>query len=331
MKRRLLYLVLAVVTLTVASSCGENKKVFRATSTGAPYEVLVVVDAGVWERPAGRALYNALDTDMPGLPQSERSFKIMYTAPRNFDSILRVVRNIIIVDINPEKYTQVKFQQSSNTYASPQSIMTIQAPNEEEMQTYVTENKQAILDYFNRAEINFQIRMLESSHSDMVSHKVKEMFDCDIWVPGEMIASKTGEDFLWVSTNRASSDLNLVMYSYPYTDSRTFTHDFYMHKRDSVMEANIPGSKEGMYMQTDTMTVFTNDISVHGEYALEARGLWKMKGDFMGGPFVSHTRLDKANNRVVTAEIFIYSPDKAKRKLVRKMEASLYTLRFLGE
>jgi polyphosphate kinase len=66
---------------------------------------------------------------------------------------------------------------------------------------------------------------------------------------------------------------------------------------------------------------------VQGGFALEARGLWRMKGDFMGGPFVSHSRVDTVNNRVVTAEIFVYSPDKMKRNLVRTMEASLYTLK----
>ena len=47
----------------------------------------------------------------------------------------------------------------------------------------------------------------------------------------------------------------------------------------------------------------------------------------MGGPFVSHMRLDEKNQRVIVSEIFIYSPDKLKRNLVRQMEASLYTLR----
>ena len=55
-----------------------------------------------------------------------------------------------------------------------------------------------------------------------------------------------------------------------------------------------------------------------------------MKGDFMGGPYVSHTRLDEKNQRIITAEIFVYSPDKMKRNLVRQMEASLYTLKLPG-
>ena len=64
---------------------------------------------------------------------------------------------------------------------------------------------------------------------------------------------------------------------------------------------------------------------------MEARGLWRMKGDFMGGPYVSHTRLDENNQRIITAEIFVYSPDKMKRNLVRQMEASLYTLKLPNE
>ena len=96
------------------------------------------------------------------------------------------------------------------------------------------------------------------------------------------------------------------------------------------MKANIPGAREGMYMSTDSLMTDVRPISVQGDYALEARGLWRIKGDLMGGPFVSHVRLDKANQRIIVSEIFIYSPDKMKRNLVRQMEASLYTLKLPG-
>ena len=147
----------------------------------------------------------------------------------------------------------------------------------------------------------------------------------------ELSSSKEGEDFFWASTNTATGDQNFVIYSYPYTDKDTFTKEYFIHKRDSVMKANIPGAKEGMYMSTDSITVDVRPIDVHGDYTMEARGLWRMKGDFMGGPFVSHTRLDKTNQRIVTAEVFVYSPNKLKRNLVRMLEASLYTLKLPTE
>ena len=96
------------------------------------------------------------------------------------------------------------------------------------------------------------------------------------------------------------------------------------------MKVNIPGAREGMYMATDTLLTDVRPITVQGEYALEARGLWRVEGDFMGGPYVSHARLDKLNQRIIVSEIFVYSPDKLKRNLVRQMEASLYTLKLPG-
>jgi hypothetical protein len=116
------------------------------------------------------------------------------------------------------------------------------------------------------------------------------------------------------------------MYSYPYTDKETFTKEYFLHKRDSVMKINLPGAREGMYMSTDSMYVDVKDINVRNEYAFEARGLWQMEGDMMGGPFVSHARVDQPNGRVVVVEGFVYSPKGLKRNLIRQMEAVLYTL-----
>lgn len=241
---------------------------------------------------------------------------------------MRLFRNIIIVDIQ-DIYTQPKFKYTRDAYSSPQMIMTIQAPNQKEFADYVSKNGQVIIDFFTRAEMNRQVKLLEKKHNETLSAKVQSMFDCDIWMPVEMESYKQGENFLWASSNL--NDLNFVMYAYPFRDHDTFTKEYFIHKRDSVMKANIPGEREGMYMATDSMFVDVEDIVVKGEYAQEARGLWEMEGDMMGGPFVSHARVDRANGRVIVVEAFIYSPDKLKRNLMRQMEASLYTLRLPNE
>ena len=326
MKKYFFYLSITLVAFVVAS-CGLKG---NHTSSGRAYELLVVVDHGVWDRAAGRALHDALDSDVPGLPQSEPSFRIMYTSPKDYDSTLKLIRNTIIVDIQ-DIYTKGSFKYAKDVYANPQMILTIQAPNEEEFGKFVEENKKTIVDFFTRAEMNRQITLLEDKHSNFISNKVDSLFGCNIWLPSELTNSKTGEDFFWASTNTGTADQNFVMYSYPYTDKDTFTKEYFVHKRDSVMQANIPGFKEGVYMSTDTLLTDVRPINVQNSYTLEARGLWRMKGDFMGGPYVSHTRLDEKNQRIITAEIFVYSPDKMKRNLVRQMEASLYTLKLPNE
>ena len=67
------------------------------------------------------------------------------------------------------------------------------------------------MDFFTRAEMNRQIAVLEDKHSDYVSTKVKSMFDCDVWVPGELTATKQGENFFWAGTNAATGDQKLLL------------------------------------------------------------------------------------------------------------------------
>ena len=95
------------------------------------------------------------------------------------------------------------------------------------------------------------------------------------------------------------------------------------------MKVNIPGAYENTYMTTSNAILPEyREKKINGKFAAEVRGLWEVEGDAMGGPFVSITRLDEVNQRIITAEVFIFSPEKNKRNTLRRIEASLYTLRF---
>ena len=77
-------------------------------------------------------------------------------------------------------------------------------------------------------------------------------------------------------------------------------------------------------MPPQMRTVMVNDSTS----ATEVRGLWKiLNGEAMGGPYVSHTRLDQVNGRIVTAEAFLYAAGQKKRTALRQAEAILYTLK----
>lgn len=311
---------------TVKKKSSSKKGLLMPNATGLPYEMLVVMDDAQWERPLGRAVFNVLDTDVPGLPQSERSFRITRVKPEGMNSnMFRIMRNIIKVDIQ-NIYTQPKFKFARNVYSYPQMVMTLQAPDEASLAKYVEENAQSILDFFTRAEMNREIANLREEHNPDVSRLAKEILDVDVWVPWEVNKYKKGKDFLWASTNSEKRDMNIVVYSYPYTDTNTFTLEYFLNKRDSVMKVNIPGGPEGSYMATQRDYVYVKDGTVHGKYAQIARGLWRVQGDRMGGPFVSHSRVDEVNGRVVVVEAFIYAPESLKRDLMRRMEAALYTL-----
>ena len=309
-----------------------KKSLMMPNASGLPYEMLVVMDDAQWERPLGRAVFDVLDTDVPGLPQSERSFRITRVNPSGMNSnMFRIMRNIIKVDIQKNRYTQPKLKFSRDVYAYPQMVMTLQAPDEASLTQFVENNAQAIIDFFTKAEMNREINNLREEHNLDVSRLANDILGVDIWVPWEVSKYKKGKDFLWASTFTEKKDMSIVLYSYPYTDANTFTLEYFLAKRDSVMKANIPGGPEGSYMTTNHDYVYVEDGTVHGKYAQIARGLWRVKGDRMGGPFVSHSRVDEVNGRVIVAEAFVYAPESLKRDLIRRMEAALYTLQLPKE
>ncbi len=310
----------------VLSLVGCTKELVFPVASGRPYEVLVVMDNKAWERPAGRALFDALDTDVPGLPQSERSFRISQCTPKELSQALKLFRNVIVADIDPHMYTMTKLKFMREKYSMEQIWVTIQSPSEEEFEKYCRENKQFIVDFLTRTEMNRLVKVLEEKHSDVVLGLAKKLFNCEVWAPEEIQSYKKGTQFFWTSNNTPSGMINMCMYSFPYYGPETFTKQYMLAKRDSVMMRNIPGETPGMYMKTDTMYTDCKPITVHKQYAYESRGLWYMENGPMGGPFVSHARVDTTRNLVIVVEGFVYAPEKMKRGLMRRMEGSLYTL-----
>ena len=85
-----------------------------------------------------------------------------------------------------------------------------------------------------------------------------------------------------------------------------------------MLRTNMPGETDSMYME----------IPVVSE-----RGIWEMKGDAMGGPYVMH-RIHKPTSQ---AEIqqgydlyiigFVYAPEKKKKILIKQLEAALSTIK----
>lgn len=325
--KKLLFLMMIIVTAATVSCKRGGASLFTPTSSGLAYEMVVVADDDVWNGEPGKALQKVLKSDIPGLPQSENYFTVMRVTPENFDNTMRLLRNIIIVKIGDE-YSAPKIKYGYDVYAQPQVVMTIQAHDGQQFVEAVENSKDVILNLFDKAELNRYVANYKKKFHEGVADTAYRKFNLQLWAPADMRRFKSGKDFFWTSKETPTGNQNLVVYSYPYTTRDAFTKEYFIAKRDSFMKANIPGVR-GSYMATDSVTVEVKDIAVQGEYAMEARGLWKMKGDFMGGPFVSHAMVDTLNNRIVVGEAFVYEPKKMKRRYIRQMEAVLYTMKFL--
>ena len=146
-------------------------------------------------------------------------------------------------------------------------------------------------------------------------------------------------DVVWCCNNKGPMRKDVIVYSFPYTAQEQFGQEAILAMRNAVLgqivSAQVPGSHMGTeykHFPPVTRQVPALRDSIGGFYAMETRGLWKMlDGEAMGGPFVSLTRLDQVNGRVVTAETFIFAAGQKKRNALRQCEAILYTLKMPNE
>ena len=290
-------------------------------------------------------LYDAvravLGADMPCMPQKEAYFKLMHVTPALFDNMLKPTRNILYVDIDSVRYSQVKIKAQREVWSTPQAVYRIQAPSADAFLAYWLEHGAEVRDWFVSQEMTRQLRFYRAATDKDIRARLNRNFACDMLVPNDYMllmdtvleATTTfglsaNTQVLWACNNKGSLRRDLVVYSYPYTDSETFTLPYLNAKRDEVLAPLISAGVEGSYMGTE-YKVFPPEmrvLTVDSTYTAEVRGLWKMKGgEAMGGPYVSHTWLDPVHARVVTAEVFVFAPGQKKRNPLRQAEAILYS------
>jgi len=324
--------IISLLSILLLGGC-KGGSPLEKRATGLAYEVVVTAKSDIWNGAAGRAIKDDLTSSVPGLNQSEPSMRITYATPENFNGLMTYVRNIVILNIDPATYTKVSVKTEKDRWANGQMVVTINAPNAEEVVEYEKNNENVLAKFFTQIEMGRAAALLEKTYSVPVMETLQKKFDVILKIPADLTFTRDTAGFFWATNNAGSGRMDIVVYTFPYTDENTFTRDFLIAKRDSVMKINMPGSFPNSYMTTETRYVMPSytPITVNGKYCGVLRGLWRVQGDMMGGPFVSHARLDELNNRIVVAEAFVYAPETDKRNFMRRLEASLFTLRLPGE
>ncbi len=320
------FYVLLTILIAGFYSCNNQEGITR-NITGKPGEMIVIMNDDSWEGKPGQLLRETLAQQHIALPQDEPLFDIVKLTPEGFQSIFRTTRNIIQTRISPAiEQSQVNFQ--NDVWASPQATVQINAKNEKEFEELFNENKSKILSYFLKAEKDRLTGNYKNFYERGIFNVLSEKFDISMNVaPGFQIATEK-KDFIWLRFETPEISQGIAIYTYPYVSDSAFMPEYQMNIRDHFLKSYIPGPADGSYMTTERLIEqFSNIIRHNGNYAAEMRGLWKLVNDFMGGPYISLSELDLANQRVIAVFGYIYAPSKNKRNYIRQLEAMLYSLK----
>ena len=108
----------------------------------------------------------------------------------------------------------------------------------------------------------------------------------------------------------------------PYSDERQFDTAKIWNRLDTMMRREVPGPEEGSYMGTERRVALESRVvDFEGaKYCIETRGLWRLFGDFMGGPFVSYCLLSPDGKQIVELTGYVYCPRFNKRDYLMQVD-----------
>lgn len=322
-----------LILLTSFSSCVDEKgsEIKKARSVGGSSEILMVTQNDEqWNGQMGQSVRDFFEQEQYGLPQPEKNFKVAHINLDALNDMFKKHRNLIIAKIDKDiKNPLVETQR--NLDSEPQFVIRITASSPESwVRAFETQKDGLKLIFDDNERKRFQEYFRPMTDSKLVA-QLKNKFGISMNVSEGYVIAANGDNCVWLLKRGEDKDMSFVIYELPYKDTADLNLNNIIKVRDSIVQKYIPGPIDGSYMTTDKE--FVKPVSkvlpdFPAGYAVETRGMWNVVGDFMGGPFVSYSIVDPTSSKIVTAEGWIFYPNKEKRDLLRQQESILYSLKF---
>ena len=330
--KRFFFPIIALSMAVMTGCSGGATEAFVPESTGAPYDVYIIMPDDLKETSLNDSLHAVYEYPMECTPNGDEYFYVSTVHPDNFKRSIRTLGNIVMVDVDPQNASEPYVAVERDKYARNQVVVKMHGQTAQSLADHIMTMQEGLRSIFVKAEIKRAVQKLEKDNALTQNDRLKKLQNVSMLIPYAIKKPGVGaedKNFFWVTDDYQDKQSHLVVYSVPYTDANIFSLEGAVAVRDSVMKANIKGGTPDSYMTTNKRVVLPEykALNLNDKYVGELRGMWRMENGLMAGPFVCHICLDELNKRVVFAEGFCYAPNDGKRRLIRNLEASLYTLK----
>ena len=315
-------IIKAFLTLLILVSCDKKVKNFKPQSSGRINSISVIIDKPSWDGKIGDAIREKYASEFIGLPQVEEAFTLNYIPYEAFTGFGRTARNVIYIN----KKKQDKPRMIRDRYARPQLFLEVSGLDNESI-------IQGIIGSFEFSSAQFQNAEIIENRNRILNSLLKDTgldsLNISLKIPSAYSVFKNEPETVWLQKPLKNGTSNLII-----KDLNSSVSDFEMINlndvvslRDSIGKEFIPGRVENSYMITEKEYIpYTSYQTVNGFKALETRGTWEVKGDYMGGPFINYIIKDTLNKSLLYVEGFVFSPSQRKRDKMIELEAVIKSM-----
>ena len=293
-----------IVFLFVLSACSDGIKTLPS-STGILSEVIFVVEDALWENQVKDVAFKTFGVPIQGLTQDESSFRVIQVNHSEFKSILKTHKNIVIIAKN------VPTSNQQDKWANDQLVVQLEFKHEDNELTKDLNKVKAIFEF---REIRILRNSISKSSQKMQEKHIKEEFNIETLIPSEYTIIKDTVALFWATYNPEKQEEIKHLFVFSFEPKEINLQQEVLQKTDSIFTKYLLGAKQGQHVKIENKF---SPIYYENTY----RGLWKLQGGFMGGPFLIKTYfIDK---KVVVTVGLIFAPNDRKRNYIRTLEAIL--------
>ena len=324
--KRILSILATALVLTGLTSCGGGSgKTLLPNVSGKAGEVIVVIERADWEGALGNEVRELLAADCPWLYIREPLYSLVNVAPGGFADLFKIHRNIVIFQIDPQLVNS-GLVIKNDVWAAPQIVMQISAHDADEALSILQEKGATVVSAIEQAERDRVIHNTLLYEERNIAQKVTETMGGSPHFPSGYKLKTLTDDFAWIADVKQYTQQGVFVYKYPALKDDNFTVENIIAKRNEVLKANVPGMFENTYMTTsEYITPTVQFVKYKDREFAETRGYWEVFGDYMGGPFVSHSFYSPDGSEIYVIEAFLYAPKYDKRQYLRQVESLLYS------
>jgi hypothetical protein len=345
---------LYILTLLALASCNsESNPEYLPKATGKPGDILIIMDSMQWNGNLGKEVRDIFAADVPGMPQPEPMFNIVYLHPSR-TGLLHQMRNVVYVftldqktsgsrllrrKFTDETINKIKSDTSFHLSTQPdefslgQHVMYLFGSTEENLTDYLNSHEQHIIDFFNKMERERLLKKMPRSGG--VAEFLRTDQKIDIRIPETYKLADRKNDFVWFRQIGSNLDKDVFITWKPYTSEYQLSPDSLIEWRDQTLKKHIfeDPEKPNTYLVTELedSKVLARQLTFNKKFSMELRGLWRTNNRTMGGPFLSYCFVDQTSGLLYYIEGFAYNPGKDKREMVRELETILWTFKTSDE
>jgi len=317
--------LIVLFSVLIMVSCQTKKGTpLVLSSNGNINTITVVMPNQLWQSTIGQTVRDMYAYPVEGLPQQEPLYDLKQIPPEIFTGFAQSSRSVLWIGISDQTNVRI----DKNTYAQPQTIAVLTAPTTDQLTEIIISQSNKVIETIRKQERNERLRRIRKS--TYINHGLEEKFGISLTIPSAYNTLKEGENTIWFQREIQKGHVNLLVLTTPYDERIVSQQNLtqFITKRDSIGKAFIPGRLPNSYLITEkAYEPYVYNTTFGNKPALEIRGTWEVQGDFMAGPFLQYIINDKANNRNIILEGFVFAPSTAKRDYIFEVETILRSIK----